>query len=156
MTMTPIQEIEKFMRDVVRQTNVDLLTVHRKVSLDILVGVVLRTPVDTGRARGGWQLDNGPPVPREGPEDPSGQRPISEGTQVLMKLEPYGLVSISNNVPYILVLDQGLFEPPDPGPSRDPRPGRLGRILVEAGHSVQAPNGMVDATLASIAEAVKG
>lgn len=126
--------------------------VQKKVALQVLSGVVRRTPVDEGRARGGWQLTIGDTSPREGGESRDEGSIITSALEQLAGLSDYGVVFITNNVPYILVLDQGGFVPQNPGPSKDPRPGRLGRILVQDGYSVQAPNGMVDATLASLSE----
>lgn len=56
-------------------------------------------------------------------------------------------VVIFNNSPHILVLEEGGFVPKNPGPSKDPRKGRRGRVLVRDGYSVQAPQGMVAVTV---------
>ena len=59
----------------------------------------------------------------------------------------YSIVFVSNNVNHVIVLDQGLFTPPNPGPSKDKRDDRLGKVLVQDGYSIQAPLGMVDLTI---------
>ena len=72
---------------------------------------------------------------------------------VLHAREPFPqrqVVYISNNVDHIEVLEDGLYQPPDPGPSKDRRKGRHGEILVRGGFSVQAPQGMVKVTIQEI------
>lgn len=119
---------------------------HRKIALLALQGVTLRTPVDTGFARGNWQLTIGeypsgvidPPgvVKRRKPgEDRSSQRNppaadiarrvLAEGQATIGKLKPYQTSHLTNNAPYIEQLEGGQ-------------------------HSAQAPNGMVRVTLQEI------
>jgi len=99
----------------------------------MLERLVYRTPVDTGRARGGWLVGlNSAPFGEGGP-DPEGSLTISEGFRVLEPLgktfslrrflsAKYTDVIIANNVPYMKYL--------------------------EAGRSQQAPSGIVGVTLA--------
>ncbi len=68
----------------------------------------------------------------------------------LGNLPPYQITWLTNNLPYIEVLEFGKFVPENPGPSKDPRKGRKGRILVKDGYSVQAAQGMARVTLAEI------
>lgn len=87
--------------------------------------IVLRTPVDTGRARGNWMLTEG-----EASEvvrdflDASGQAALAEAVQFVGQMTGDDVVFIVNNLPYI-------------GP-------------LERGHSQQAPAGMVGVTLAEV------
>lgn len=99
--------------------------VTRVLSLKTLAGVVLRTPVDTGRARGNWQVNLGNPSGREvDTEDKGGTTTISEGSQKIGQQKGYTQVVLENNLPYIDKLDSG--------------------------SSKQAPQGMVAGTLASL------
>lgn len=85
--------------------------------------VVLKTPVDTGRARGNWQPTSGDPAEGalENTLDPSGAATISQGAAVAKKLK-YGDTAFTvNNLPYINALENG--------------------------HSQQAPQGMVALTV---------
>lgn len=129
----------------------------KKIAMELLRRVVKRTPVDTGRARGNWQITVGKPATKaldvSGPG--AGAQAVAQGVAALTTLPPYSIVWLSNNVPYITVLEFGQFEPPNPGPSKDPRRGRFGRTLVKDGFSVQAPRGMLNLTLAEINEAFK-
>ncbi len=132
-----------------------VVTLQKKTTFDVLAGVIKRTPVDEGTARGGWLVGIGLPPDGAGIidkgelGDPSGAA-LNSGLSVMAQLEPYQIVYITNNVEYIVTLDQGGFIPPDPGPSRDPRKERKGKVLVRGGYSTQAPQGMVDVTLASM------
>lgn len=122
-------------------------TVHRALHLDALSRIVRRTPVDTGRARGNWQSTIG--TPAEGSlavEDKDGGPTIAAGSKVAQAIPPFSQSFISNNVEHIRVLEEGGFIPKDPGPSKDPRQGRKGRVLVRGGFSVQAAAGMVAIT----------
>jgi len=135
----------------------------RVLAMEGLTRVVMKTPVDRSHARMNWQVQVGPGDNRELStpfQDTDGSDPaqgnmatsqaINEGASVINSAPPYSLVTIFNNVPYILVLEEGGFIPPNPGPSRDPRPHRKGRIWVQSGFSVQAPQGMVMLTVTEL------
>lgn len=82
------------------------------VSLAVLRGVVLKTRVKTGRARGGWQLGVGS-EPTTSPLvlDKEGSQTINKAAGRLragVAAEPYAKVFITNNVVYILVLNDKL------------------------------------------------
>ena len=97
------------------------------MGLDLLSGIVLKTPVDTGRARGNWDLTVGAPGVGEYGADPAGGATISRGQQRLARYsfsESFPEIWISNNLPYIERL--------------------------EGGYSQQAPNGMVMLTVAEV------
>lgn len=156
MPMTPLDKLNADLQELVKDlTEEQVVTVQKKVAIDVFAGVIKRTPVDEGTARGGWQLGiNDYPSTSTKKEkgevgSPSGPT-FDRGARTLGKLGPFKIVWITNAVHYIIVLDQGLFDPADPGPSKDRRKSRHGRILVKGGFSIQAPAGMVDATLASI------
>jgi len=81
---------------------------QQKLGLEALRRVVLKTPVDTGRARANWQTSLGSPV--EGVlnrVDPSGGVAIAEGTGVIVAVQPFQDIWLSNNVPYIISLEDG-------------------------------------------------
>jgi len=102
-----------------------VLTVRKKVAFDILKGVVMMTPVDTGRARGNWQVTVGE-QPREGIEeaDKTGDRAKARGLAEIELTLPGEVIWIHNNLPYIGALERG--------------------------HSGQAPHGMLRVTLNSV------
>lgn len=90
----------------------------RALAIDLDQRIVLKTPVDTGRARSNWLVGLG--VARRETiqsQDQSGAHAIQEGARTIAQSKPYQNIWISNNLPYI---------------------GEL-----EVGHSRQAPTGMV-------------
>jgi len=95
----------------------------RKVALDALARLIEKTPVDEGRARGNWQLAIGT-IPRGEIRPLTGDVLIDEANKRLAEYEPGEIVNITNNVPYIIPLENG--------------------------HSGQAPNGMVKVTIAEL------
>lgn len=101
-----------------------LVLFQKKLAFDLLRGIVLKTPVDTGRARGNWQVTIGKPAKGVVGEDSSGGSTITQGVRNLGGLGPFQVVWIVNNLPYIQPLENG--------------------------HSGQAPKGMVALTLAEV------
>ena len=85
-----------------------LLIVQKKLTFDALRGVVLKTPVDTGRARGNWQVTiNESPENEINTEDKTGNNTISEGTDRVKRVPSFAIIYITNNVPYIVYLENG-------------------------------------------------
>lgn len=107
----------------VEKTGLRMDVVVRKVALDVHRSVVLATPVDTGHARGNWQVAiNLAPDAELNVKDPTGAATIAKGATVLATLKAGDVAWIANNVAYILPL--------------------------EYGHSKQAPAGMARITVA--------
>tara|TARA_Y100001937_G_C6968192_1_gene262006 strand:- start:59 stop:463 length:405 start_codon:yes stop_codon:yes gene_type:complete len=85
----------------------------RKVSLDILKGVVMKTPVDTGRMRGNWDVgvDAEPTGFDETKSDKQGDQTIQQNVSNLGtpgSLGKHGkTVFIVNNVPYAARIEDG-------------------------------------------------
>lgn len=81
--------------------------VNRAAGL-ILATVVPATPVDTGRARGNWQVGVGYSVTNEiNRLDKTGQTAINQGRAAIAGRPPGMSIYISNNVPYIGRLNEG-------------------------------------------------
>lgn len=97
----------------------------KKIALQALRGVVIKTRVDTGRARGAWITTLGagtnstPEAPKSGERKSSaragaaGRQAIGQGTAAVRGLQPFVPVFISNNVEYIQFLENG-------GPNNEP------------------------------------
>jgi len=112
-------------------SNVEL--VLKRVALQVLRGVVQKTPVDTGRAMASWLVGvNKVPADSEAPGDLS-NAPLSaeaasrialEGSVEIQQASEYSVIYIINPLPYIFRLENG--------------------------HSGQAPNGMVAVTLGEV------
>lgn len=128
-----------------------IVTIQRKLALQAIERVVQKTPVDSGLARGNWHTTLGvKSAAVTSNADKSGARAIAAGGAVAARFTDLGRLWVTNNLPYIEVLELGGFTPKNPGPSKDPRKGRKGRVLVQGGYSVQAPNGMVAVTFAEL------
>lgn len=93
----------------VRNLNdVQLVNFTKAISLQMLRGVVFKTRVKTGRARGGWMLDVDVPPAGEIGIDPTGEAAVARGAARLNGLRPFSIVYLGNNVPYILKLNDDL------------------------------------------------
>lgn len=98
--------------------------VKRRVALQILNGVVTKSPVDTGRFRSNWQVTLGLPARGEVEGVRSAEDVLSTGVSVIAQSKPGETVWLTNNVPYALPLEEG--------------------------HSEQAPSGVVAVTVAEV------
>ncbi len=101
------------------------------VALNLLNRIVQKTPVDTGRARGNWQLSLRTPAEGEvaNAEEQTPASVVIEGENEIANVAPGETIWISNNLPYI---------------------GRL-----EEGWSQQAPQGMVALSLAEVSSGLE-
>ena len=101
-------------------------TVTRAIALEVFRRVILKTPVDTGRARGNWQCTISVPAASVADvEDKGGGKAIAQAADEVMGWEPSKVVIfLTNNLPYIQRLEDG--------------------------YSKQAPAGMVAVTLAEL------
>lgn len=121
--------IEQFERGIIRfQAGIedDALELKKRVVTLVVRGVVDRTPVDTGHAKGNWQVGIGAPVLGEiDAEDPLGSATLAVARQVIEQIQLGFDVWVTNGVPYARRLEDG--------------------------HSSQAPQGMVGPTLEEVA-----
>lgn len=99
----------------------------RAIALTVDQRVVLRTAVDTGRARGNWFCSIGEPSTAvlDDRFDATGGRALDEIAATIVDAQLGDVVWLTNNLPYILKLENGW--------------------------SNQSPQGMVDITLAEVA-----
>ena len=91
-------EIDAFSKDL---TQVQLVLLQKAVAIEAFTRIVQKTPVDEGRARGGWQMTIGTPAENE--TRILGEPPVPS----LSELGPFQIVYIANNVPYIVFLEDG-------------------------------------------------
>jgi len=85
-----------------------VLVKQRKATLQVLQGVVDGTPVDTGRARGNWQVTNDRPATGETQRtDIGGGETMFAGIAASSSIRPFGVSWVANNVPYIEALEDG-------------------------------------------------
>jgi hypothetical protein len=152
----------------------EMQTFAREIALEALARIVERTPVDEGIARGNWQTTIGAPsedvLERD---DPSGKASTAEGKATIKAWNlDQGSAFVSNNLPYIEVLEEGKFpNPPKRGSRIKDRdlPGRRRkrikksldvsgvRYIVKSagGFSLQAPLGMVGVTVNELQDVTK-
>lgn len=103
---------------------------QKKLVLEALRRIVQKTPVDTGRARGNWQVTIGGPASGVLERlDKDGSETIQKGLAAVASLPDFQVVWISNNLEYIEFL--------------------------ESGSSKQAPKGMVRLTILQLREMVR-
>ena len=108
-----------------RVTRQQAEVIFRKIALELDYVVVLGTPVDTGRARGNWYPSIGAPSDTVDWESKGQAASIGRVTATVTSAKLGSVVWLTNNLPYILPLENG--------------------------HSKQAPSGMVDLNLDRIA-----
>ena len=148
-----LEDVDKFNREILAYSREllprQVVALQKNMALRVLRGVVMKTPVDTGRARGNWQVNIGsvPEVEVESEEKgPRGKAPqgasggvFDAGQAVIKSLpskRPFHIVWITNNVPYILRLEEGYS---DQAPQ-----GMLGLTLVEVAERISAEIGGSD------------
>ena len=111
MAFAEVRGLERFLRDVgtfEAEIPERLVTLQRAVALQVLTGVVPATPVDTGRARGNWVVAHGSsPSGETGTLDPSGSLAIARGQAEIAAIRPFESTYVSNDVPYIVALEEG-------------------------------------------------
>jgi hypothetical protein len=152
----------------------------RKITFSLFKGIIMSTPVDTGRARGNWQTTVGEPA--TGTVERLDQSGTATAAEVTANMGGAGKVTwLTNNLPYIAVLEYGHYpNPPKRGTlvSRGAAVSSLGlsgfsgniglrqslalrsktrepavyEIRSSGGYSRQAPAGMVRTNIARVNE----
>lgn len=143
MPVVRLRRLERALRKVERKDLPRVVKQARdRIAMEVLSGVVLMTPVDTGRARANWLTGEGVPVtiPTES-VDKAGGSTISDGEAVISGAAPFSKIWLTNNLPYIGVLEHGGY--PGDGPK------------TSGGYSIQAPQGMVAVTIARVTANLK-
>lgn len=115
------------------------LAALKKVVMDVDRKVVERTPVDTGRAQGNWLPSIGPEPQWIGDSGAlGGSASMGAVAATLSGLRLGDTAWLANGLPYIRVLEYGLY----------PNPPKKGTGKTIGGYSTQAPAGMVRVTAA--------
>lgn len=89
------------------QTRENVNAIVRKATLDIFVKVVLRTPVDTGRARGNWLPSFGRPEAGFDwdRKSPDGSATVARVAAFALSMKAGQVAYLTNNLPYIVELE---------------------------------------------------
>ena len=124
----------------------------KDICLDLTSRIILKTPVDTGRARANWQTSIGNPITTTiefskdagsnaiAPNQSAGSHFAIASAQMMAFQAPGNVFYISNNLPYIASLEFGLY-------STGPK--------TVGGFSRQAPSGMVRISINEISRALR-
>lgn len=90
-----------FGRDIAKyaqRTGKKIAAVNMAIAMETLKGIVMDTPVDTGRLRGNWQTSAGTPIMTTiDREDKSGSAVMGE---MAANINPMGVTYMTNNLPY--------------------------------------------------------
>lgn len=108
MALTNVREFTLGIDQFVEETEERRADITKAVTLRGLRGVVLGTRVDTGRARGNWQVAEGDPPVGHDPNrfDPTGGVTLSEGSAAIGSASGKDVIWLHNGVPYIEILEQ--------------------------------------------------
>lgn len=142
-------------------------TFFRRVAIDACSRVIMKTPVDTGRARANWVISIDTPASGGGTADGSGEtKSVTQNgvgqsgakDRAIADITAAGALSghvlwLTNTVPYGRVLEYGTYPYP---PARGTWvKGKGYEIRSKGGYSKQAPAGMVRVTVLEV-EAIIG
>lgn len=134
----------------------------RRMAFKVLELSIQSSPVNFGALRNGWHVTIDTASKQDtGKPGGSAASVLSAGERVINSVRFGQGIVIQNNVPYARVYEDGLFEPPDPGPSKAthvPKSRRkrvAGTILISGGFHVVAPNGMLADAVQETAELVR-
>lgn len=125
-------------REFAAAMQITLATVIKTIALDLNRRIVMRTPVDTGRARASWDLSVGTPSTRVEPErtGKAGGGVQQTFTALLLggsaEIVPAAAAAIDGTQPVFIVSNIPYIE------------------ALENGHSQQAPVGMVEISIVEI------
>ena len=134
---------EEFMREFnqwVAQTNRAYDDTLAATALDMFSKIVRRTPVDSGRLRGNWQVGLGSAPSGVNTTTDRGGSTATNNARAVLSSYRGGSIYFSNNLPYAMVAEYGLW---GDGPK------------TSGGFSNQAPSGMVRVTLTEFTSALQ-
>lgn len=122
-----------------------MVLLHKKVSADLFRRVILKTPVDTGRARGNWMIGINT-IPQTVSEDANGKEALRNVTTGISGIKLGDTAVLANSVEYVGALEYGGYPNPPKKGSWDKK--RKEWVIKSAGgYSKQAPVGMVRTTI---------
>lgn len=118
-----------------KKKNVEIKKVRKAYAFALYSSIIKKTPVDTGRARGNWNIS-------VGHDDMTQKEDVQPKFRALEEVPDVNgdeSIFITNNLPYITMLEYG-------GYPKNPK-GGSGKTV--NGYSRQAPQGMIGVTLAN-------
>lgn len=112
--------------------------VARAIALELETRVVLKSPVDSGRLRGNWNVGINSIDTAEKPADKTGSSSNTRAISSLSKFKLGDTIWITNNLPYVQKLEFGLY-------------GNGAKTI--NGYSMQAPHGFIRITFKEVQSA---
>lgn len=132
--MPKYTDVENFSKRTIGNLN----EIMRVSAITLFKNVILKTPVDSGRARGNWQCTIGKRASGTlDVTDKTGSVTIQKMVDIMSKALITKGVFLTNNLPYIQKLEYGGYND-----------GGTGKV--SGGFSIQAPEGMVRISLKEI------
>lgn len=125
------------MSKLVEKQKTKISNARRSVAFALYSSIVQKTPVDTGRARGNWNVSVND-IDHSTTDNTTPKYNTKSGLPLPKDDEP---IYISNSLPYITTLEYGGY--PSPVKKGSYKKGKGWSVKSVNGYSKQAPNGMV-------------
>lgn len=106
---TSVRNFEDAVNDAVERFPKMVCEIQRQLMLKAVLKIVYRTPVDTGRARGNWQVSyaSGEGAKPSETFDKAGTATVTVLLEKVNKTPDWSPVFVHNNVVYIVALEEG-------------------------------------------------
>ena len=127
-----------------KKKNVEIKKVRKAYAFALYSSIVKKTPVDTGRARGNWNVSVGQPDTTV--SEKKLKQPMAKSS--MPDVNGDESIFISNNLPYITTLEYGGYPDPVKKGTWNKKKKQY-EIRSQGGYSKHAPAGMVGVTLAN-------
>jgi len=101
---TNVQQFNTALTAASKKIGGDIQKFIKQVCIEIFKRFIMRTPVDTGRARGNWQVEINRPASGT-VEESMWDQVFERGAAKLAQLPPFSIVHITNNVEYVYYLE---------------------------------------------------
>lgn len=117
MGVQNLRQFNKALEDFAKKAiPAQVTALQKKIALDVVAGAVQLTPVDSGRARGGWQAVIGEGTDEKlDRKDKTGRETIADASGVIAKVPDFDVITIQNNVEYIGFIEEGTDKMPPVG-----------------------------------------
>lgn len=106
---TNVAQFNKVLEASAKKIHGDFEKFYKAVCIEVLKRIVLRTPVDTGRARGNWQVEIGAAASGtlevKGSAGAMAGDVMSKGIAKLSDIPAWSIVHITNNISYLYYLE---------------------------------------------------
>lgn len=124
-----------------REYENDMTQILKSIVLESLSRIIERTPVDTGRLRGNWQVAVGSAPDTELTiTDKTGSATMQKARGIISDINLDTRIILVNNLPYARVVEEGLY--PGVGPATSATNGGI--------FSTLATEGMLEITVAEM------